>query len=185
MKLSLIVVAGVALLALGIDASSADRPAAINPSDVMTKRVFARGQGSLGSPETQCSSPATCPYNVYVTFDHGAKTLRGAMVVPIELGDTDPFTLCSKIKGTGTLGDRLAVQLVGELCVQGGARYSLSASMQAYDGTAPCGCQDVQAAAGRLEMFGAVKTLGAKGPYTLQSIATFVGGTGRPAVCCP
>ncbi|MEW6273302.1 MAG: hypothetical protein AB1689_28825 [Thermodesulfobacteriota bacterium] len=185
MRLSRIVVACVALLALGIEASAADRPAAINPTDVMTKRVFARGQGSLFSPVTQCPSPEDCPYNVYVTFDHGAKTLRGDMVVPIEFGETDPFTLCTKFKGTGTLGDHLAVQLVGDLCVQGGIRYSLSASMQAYDNTAECGCQDVSAAAGRLEMFGAVKTLGPKGPYTLQSIATFVGGTGRPAVCCP
>lgn len=185
MKPSLTVVACVALLGLGIEAFTADRPEAINPTDVQTKRVFARGQGSLGSPQNQCASLADCPYNLYVRFDHGEKTLRGDMVVPLEFGAGDSFTGCSKIKGTGTLGDHLAVRVIGDLCGMDGVRYSLSVSMQVYDDTAQCACQDVSAAAGRLEMFGAVKLPSPKGPFTLQSIATFVGGAGRPTVCCP
>jgi hypothetical protein len=35
-------------------------------------------------------------------------------------------------------------------------------------------------------MLGAVKTLGPGGlPYTLEAIATFVGGAGQPALSCP
>jgi hypothetical protein len=109
------------------------------------------------------------------------------MVVPIEIQTPgDAFTGCSKFKGKGTLGDKLAVELVGDLCVRDQIRFSVSASMQVYDKTAQCGCQDVTAASGRLEMFGGVKTFGPTGlPFTIQAITTFVGGVGRPAVCCP
>lgn len=169
-----------------IGAFAADRPHAINPADVGTVRAFARGQGGLGPPSGDCSATA-CSEQLSVTFDHGTAVLRGVLAIPIEVQrEVDPFTLCSKFKGSGTLGDQLAVQIVGELCNFGGIRYSLSASMQVYENTAQCACQDAAAASGRLEMFGAIKTFGPTGlPYTLPSIATFTGGAGRPAVCCP
>ena len=187
MKRSLVVVC-TAVLLFGIEAFAADRPEAINPTDVGTVRAFVRGQGSLGPPSAECSPSATsCREHLSVTFDRGTPALRGQVDVPIDIQrEGDPFTGCNKFKGTGTLGDRLAVEMVGDLCVRGGIRFSLSASMQVYDGNAACGCQDVTAASGRLEMLGAVKTFGPTGlPYTIQAIATLVGGAGRPAICCP
>lgn len=182
----LIIVACAAALVFAVEVFAADRTEAINPTDVGTVRAFARGQGGLGPPApVECVRLGTCPEHLYVRFDHGTPALRGSIDVPIDIQrEKDPFTGCSKFKGSGTLNGQLAVQVVGDLCTQGGIRYSLSASMQVYDDTV-CGCQDAMAATGRLEMFGPIKTFGPNGePYTLQSIATFVGGIGRPALCC-
>lgn len=115
--------------------------------------------------------------------------LHGQMDVPIEVQrEYDPFTFCRKFKGQGVLRDgELAVRLVGDLCQESGIHYSISASMQVYANNAACACQDEFAASGRLEMFGAVHTVGPQGvvPSTLGSVASFVGSAGRPAICCP
>lgn len=185
MKLLLVVVACVAVLVFGIEAFTADRPEAINPADVGTVRLFATGQGSLGPPSPLDCPGANCPEHIRVRFDHGPQALRGLLDVPLEIkGKADPFTLCNKLKGTGTLGD-LTVEVVGDVCFRGATRYSLSASMQVFDNTNACTCEDKFAAAGQLEMFGAIKGFGPAGPYSIESIATFVGGAGRPAICCP
>lgn len=188
-QLSRYAVACVAILAgFSTEPLAADRPAAINPSDVHTVRAFARGQGAV-SANGACTE-ATCPARLFVTIDSGTPaTLRGEVDVPIDVQrEPDPFTLCRKFKGQGTMRDgELAVQLVGDLCQYSGIRFSISASMQVYANNAACACQDEFAAAGRLEMFGAVKTVGPQGvvPLTLGSVASFVGSAGRPAICCP
>jgi hypothetical protein len=127
-----------------------------------------------------------CPDHLYVRFDHGPQALRGSLDVPLEIkAKADPFTLCNKFKGSGNIGD-LTVEVVGDICARGGSHYSLSASMQVFDGTNASGCEGTFAAAGRLEMLGAIKTLGPTGmPYTLESVATFIGGAGHPAISCP
>ena len=176
-QLPLIVLAYLTTLPFGVEVSGAGRTEVVNPADVGTARAFVRGQGSLGPPAGDCSA----------RFDHGTQVLRGSVDVPIDVQrQADALTLCDKFKGNGSVGDHLAVQLVGDTSVQGCVRCSLSASMQVYDDAAQCACQDVVAASGRLEMFGAVKTFGPTGlPYSIESIRTLVGGAGRPAICCP
>src|SRR5690349_16115396 len=106
MKRSLLTVLAcvAAVLVFIAGAFAAARTEAINPTDVETVRLFARGQGSLGSPAPVNCSATSCPEHLYVRFDHGAQALRGSIDVPIEIQrEADPFTLCSKFKGSGTL----------------------------------------------------------------------------------
>jgi hypothetical protein len=183
-------IAVVGSLSVGVSvgvAAGVDHGMAINPSDVMTVRAYTRGQGVVVA--TGNCTATTCPGNLSANLLKGTPAaFYGLLDVPIEVQrEADPFTLCRKIKGRGTLKNgEFVAQLVGELC-HDSIRFSVSASMQIFANNAACACQDEPAAAGRLEMFGPVKSLGDQlvVPFSVGSIASFVGSAGRPSICCP
>lgn len=184
--MKLLFVACLIVLTIAVQVVAADHSEAVNPTDVGTVRVVATGQGGLGPPAPVNCLAGDCPDHLYLRFDSGPQALRGSLDVPLEIKPKpDPFTRCNKFKGSGNLGV-LTVEVVGDLCARGAVRYSLSASMQVFDGTIGPTCEGTFAAAGHLEMVGAIKTLGPTGlPYTLESVATFIGGAGHPTLACP
>ena len=181
MNVPLIVVACIAATVFHVQALGADRAQAINPSDVGTVRVSPGDRGARAGAASGLFRDELSVSPIREVRSWNTAAPRVDRCPDRRSAPGGPIHALQQVQGNrgSRRSHRRGVR--GPLRAWRRALQSLGQHAGLRQQHERVRLRGTFAATGRLEMFGAIKTLGPGGlPYTIESIATFVGGRVDP-----